>query len=61
MFQENLMELSRRKPYLLYIYADFCFACVEVHRIFSKIIKDMEDLGKRNHVLNIIDGLVSLV
>ncbi|ELU18125.1 hypothetical protein CAPTEDRAFT_225634 [Capitella teleta] len=44
-YEEKILPGSFDKPYLIYIYRDFCFACMEVERIWDRLVQDTETIG----------------
>lgn len=44
-YENLILPESYRKPFFLYAYGDFCFACMRYEPIIEKLIKDLEKVG----------------
>ena len=45
LYMDKILPESSKKPYFIYVYSDFCMRCMQVDRIFDKIVNDMENIG----------------
>ena len=40
---------TKKKPYLIYAYSDFCFRCLQMERVWNRVVDDLETLGTPLH------------
>lgn len=43
---DNVLTESRYKPYLIFIYATWCFPCMNAEPIWEKVVSDLEPIGE---------------
>ena len=50
-YETKILPESDRKPCFLYTYTDFCFDCARIEHLVEKLIRDLDDIGKKTYLL----------
>ncbi|XP_006815097.1 dnaJ homolog subfamily C member 16-like [Saccoglossus kowalevskii] len=51
-YHSRVLPLSNKKPFLIYVTADWCFTCMRVEPVWEAVVKDLEPLGIGIAVVN---------
>ncbi|XP_070561055.1 dnaJ homolog subfamily C member 16-like isoform X2 [Ptychodera flava] len=51
-YQSNILPISHRKPYLIFVTGDWCFSCKQAEGPWENIVKELEPLGVGIAVVN---------
>ncbi|XP_014209177.1 dnaJ homolog subfamily C member 16 [Copidosoma floridanum] len=44
-YENNLLPKSHRTPYLILLYSDWCFSCLQIEPTWQRLIEELEPLG----------------
>lgn len=51
-YQNMMLSESQRRPFLVYVYSDFCFRCMQTSQVWSSFVEDLEKIGAGIAVVN---------
>ncbi|XP_077998110.1 dnaJ homolog subfamily C member 16-like [Glandiceps talaboti] len=51
-YHSHVLPISHRKPYLIFVTADWCFTCMQVEPHWQEVVKELEPLGVGISVVN---------